>query len=137
MQHSIHVSIICALPYLRFIKWKNIFIFESRLRLWKFVNAFQLKHSYISNKDVFTNANKLWREMKNDKNKAGFFFCLFHGCKKDISLELEWETIIRTHKTISHWHKVFKKWYGAELTAFIITFEYAHIWDMIIDLNCN
>ena len=48
----------------------------------RFVNAFQLKHSYVSNKDVVTNANKLWKEMKNDKNKVFFLFCLFHRCKK-------------------------------------------------------
>ena len=38
----------------------------------RFINAFQLKHSYVPNKDVVTNANKLWKEMGNDKDKGCF-----------------------------------------------------------------
>ena len=41
---------------------------------------------------------------------------------KDICLELEKETNLKTLKIISYWHKAFKKWDEAELTAFIITF---------------
>ena len=39
----------------------------------RFPNAFQLKHFYVSNKDVVANANKLWKEMKNSKNKVFIF----------------------------------------------------------------
>ena len=59
-----------ALP--TFHKMKRLIYLNPDCDYQRFVNAFQLKHSYVSNKYVVTNANKLWKEMKNDKNKVFF-----------------------------------------------------------------
>ena len=60
--------------------------------------------------------NKEWQE------QGAFYFACFMDVNKGICLELEKETVLRTHKITSYWHKAFKKWNEAELRAFIITF---------------
>lgn len=47
---------------------------------------------------MVTNTNKLWKEMKNDKNKI-FFILLVLDFKK--------ETILETRKIISYSHEAF------------------------------
>ena len=73
----------------------------------RFVNAFQLKHSYVSNKYVVTNANNLWKEMKNDKNKVFFFACLMN-VNKDACLEIKKQTTLKTGKIIPYSHETFQ-----------------------------
>ena len=73
-------SIIFTLP--TFCEMKKLTYSNPECDYQRFVNAFQLKHSYVSNKDVVTNANKLWKEMKNDKNKVFFYFAYFMDVKK-------------------------------------------------------
>ena len=70
MPHSFLNHSYLALPV--FCKMKKVIYSNPDCDYQRLVNASQLKHSYVSNKDVVTNANKLWKEMKNDKNKVFF-----------------------------------------------------------------
>ena len=51
-------------------------------------------NSYVSNKDVFKNAKKLWREITNDKNKVFFHFSCLTNVNKYICLELDQEKFL-------------------------------------------
>ena len=76
MRHSILNHSYLALTTFR--KIKKLVYLNPGCDYHRFVKTFQLKDSYFSNKDVVTNANKLWNEMKNDRTR----YFLFHGCKQ-------------------------------------------------------
>ena len=71
MGHSILNHLYFAFPTFR--KMKKLIYSNPDCDYQRSPNAFQLKHFYVSNKDVVANANKLWKEMKNSKNKVFIF----------------------------------------------------------------
>ena len=105
MQDFVNVTYL-ALPTFR--KMKKFIYSNPDCDYQRFVNAVQLKHSYVSNKDVVTKANKLWKELKNDKSKVFFNFACFMDVNKDTCLELIKETILKTRKIISYSHEALR-----------------------------
>ena len=66
MRHSILNHSYYTLP--TFYKMKPIYS-NPDCDYQRFLNALQLEHFCVSNKDVVTNANKMGKEAKNDKKK--------------------------------------------------------------------